>query len=44
MSLLLRDIQNLEVNGPSIPDPEPIRLLKHAENTGGKPVYAIIPK
>lgn len=44
MSLLLRDIQNLDVNGPSIPDPEPIRLLKHAENTGGKPVYTIIPE
>tara|TARA_B100001113_G_scaffold60099_1_gene45544 strand:+ start:18363 stop:19151 length:789 start_codon:yes stop_codon:yes gene_type:complete len=44
MSLLLRDIQNLDVNGPSIPDPEPIRLLKHAENTGGKPIYTIIPE
>ena len=44
MSLLLRDIQSLDVNGPSIPDPEPIRLLKHSENTGGKSVYTIIPE
>ena len=44
MGLLLRDIQTLEVNGPNIPDPEPIRLLRHAENSGQKPVYTIIPE
>ena len=44
MGLLLRDIQSLDINGPSIPDPEPTRLLRHAENTGGKPVYTIIPE
>tara|TARA_B110001452_G_scaffold95327_1_gene78799 strand:- start:58 stop:846 length:789 start_codon:yes stop_codon:yes gene_type:complete len=43
MGMLLKDIQVLDVDGPKIPDPEPTRLLHHAENTGNKPIYPIIP-
>ena len=41
---LMSDLNELEVDGPVIPDPEQIRLLLHAQNSrGGMPVYAIEP-
>jgi len=41
---LLDDLTIYKVDGPSIPDPEPIRLLHHARNArGGMPVYALEP-
>ncbi len=41
---LLDDLTIYEVDGPSIPDPEPMRLLHHARNArGGMPVYALEP-
>jgi len=41
---LLDDLTIYEVDGPSIPDPEPMRLLHHAENArGGMPIYALEP-
>jgi hypothetical protein len=43
MSMMLKDIQNLEVDGPRIPDPEPMRLMMHAKNSENKSVYSIIP-
>ncbi|MFQ3344120.1 MAG: hypothetical protein ACI9EM_000647 [Candidatus Thalassarchaeaceae archaeon] len=44
MGLLLKDIQILDVDGPKIPDPEPTRLIHHAENSGERPIYSIIPE
>ena len=44
LGILVRDLSELDVEGPSIPDPERIRLLRHAENSrGGMPIYAIEP-
>ena len=41
---LLDDLTIYEVDGPSIPDPEPMRLLHHAGNArGGMPIYALEP-
>ena len=41
---LMSDLNELDVDGPMIPDPEQIRLLLHAQNSrGGIPVYAIEP-
>ena len=44
LGLMVKDLQDLDVEGPLIPDPERIRLLRHAENSrGGMPIYAIEP-
>jgi len=44
LGMLVKDLQELEIDGPSIPDPEKIRLLRHAENSrGGMPIYPIEP-
>ncbi len=44
LGMLVRDLSELDIEGPSIPDPERIRLLRHAENSrGGMPIYAIEP-
>ena len=44
LGILVKDLRDLEVEGPAIPDPEPIRLLHHAENSrGGMPIYSVIP-
>ena len=44
LGMLVRDLSELDLEGPSIPDPERIRLLRHAENSrGGMPIYAIEP-
>ena len=44
LGMLVKDLQDLEVGGPAIPDPEPIRLLHHAQNSrGGMPIYSVIP-
>ncbi len=44
LGMLVRDLHELDVDGPSIPDPERIRLLRHAENArGGMPIYPIEP-
>ena len=41
---LLDDLTIYEVDGPAIPDPEPMRLLHHANNArGGMPIYALEP-
>ena len=41
---LMTDLNELELDGPVIPDPEQLRLLLHAKNTrGGLPIYAIEP-
>ena len=41
---LMSDLNELEVDGPVIPDPEQMRLLLHAQNSrGGMPIYAIEP-
>ena len=41
---LLDDLTIYEVEGPTIPDPEPMRLLHHANNArGGLPIYALEP-
>ncbi len=41
---LVSDLVELEIDGPNIPDPEQIRLIKHAENArGGMPIYSIEP-
>ena len=41
---LLDDLTIYEIDGPTIPDPEPMRLLHHANNArGGLPVYALEP-
>ena len=40
----MKDLQEYEVDGPKIPDPEQVRLLLHADNArGGMPIYAIEP-
>ena len=45
LGMLVKDLQDLDLEGPAIPDPEPIRLLHHAENSrGGMPVYSIEPE
>jgi hypothetical protein len=42
---LMSDLNELDVDGPVIPDPEQMRLLLHAQNSrGGMPVYAIEPE
>ncbi len=44
LGMLVRDLSELDLEGPYIPDPERIRLLRHAENSrGGMPIYAIEP-
>ena len=44
LGMLVKDLQELDIDGPSIPDPERIRLLRHAENSrGGMPIYPIEP-
>ncbi|MBI88146.1 MAG: hypothetical protein CMB67_03865 [Euryarchaeota archaeon] len=44
LGMLVRDLSALEIDGPSIPDPERIRLIRHAENSrGGMPVYPLEP-
>ena len=44
LGMLVRDLSELQLEGPAIPDPERIRLLRHAENSrGGMPIYAIEP-
>ncbi|MAH98219.1 MAG: hypothetical protein CMA12_02560 [Euryarchaeota archaeon] len=44
LGMLVRSLSELDIEGPSIPDPEKIRLLRHAENSrGGMPIYAIEP-
>ena len=44
LGMLVRGLSELDIEGPSIPDPEKIRLLRHAENSrGGMPIYAIEP-
>ncbi|MBF92976.1 MAG: hypothetical protein CMB78_04305 [Euryarchaeota archaeon] len=44
LGMLVRDLSELEIDGPSIPDPERIRLVRHAENSrGGMPIYPIEP-
>ena len=41
---LMTDLNELDVDGPVIPDPEQLRLLLHAKNSrGGLPIYAIEP-
>tara|TARA_Y100001970_G_scaffold142544_1_gene175333 strand:- start:1953 stop:2750 length:798 start_codon:yes stop_codon:yes gene_type:complete len=41
---LMDDLITLEIEGPSIPDPEPLRLLHHAKNArGGMPIFPIEP-
>ena len=41
---LMTDLNELELDGPVIPDPEQLRLLLHAKNSrGGLPFYAIEP-
>ena len=40
----MRNLSELDIEGPFIPEPEKIRLLRHAENSrGGMPIYAIEP-
>ena len=42
---LMKDLQEYEVDGPKIPDPEQLRLLLHADNArGGMPIYPIEPE
>jgi len=42
---LMKDLQEYDVDGPKIPDPEQVRLLLHADNArGGMPIYAIEPE
>ena len=42
---LMKDLQEYEVDGPKIPDPEQVRLLLHADNArGGMPIYSIEPE
>ena len=44
LGVLVRNLSELDIEGPFIPDPEKIRLLRHAENSrGGMPIYAIEP-
>ena len=44
LGMLVRDLSELQLEGPAIPDPERIRLLRHAENSrGGMPIYSIEP-
>lgn len=44
LGMLVRDLSELDLDAPFIPDPEKIRLLHHAENSrGGMPIYAIEP-
>ena len=41
----MKDLQEYDVDGPKIPDPEQVRLLLHADNArGGMPIYAIEPE
>lgn len=41
---LLKELRELEIDGPHIPDPEPMRLVTHAQNArGGLPIYLIEP-
>ena len=40
---LMTDLNELELDGPVIPDPEQLRLLLHAKNTrGGLPILSLI--
>ena len=44
LGMLVRDLSELQLDGPAIPDPERIRLLRHAENSrGGMPIFSIEP-
>tara|TARA_B100000965_G_scaffold89662_1_gene72826 strand:+ start:38515 stop:39312 length:798 start_codon:yes stop_codon:yes gene_type:complete len=41
---LLKILRELDIDGPHIPDPEPMRLVTHAQNArGGLPIYLIEP-
>ena len=41
---LLKDLRELEIDGPHVPDPEPMRLVTHAQNArGGLPIFLIEP-
>lgn len=41
---LLKCLRELDIDGPHIPDPEPMRLVTHAKNArGGLPIYLIEP-
>lgn len=45
ISRLLKDLRELDIDGPHIPDPEPVRLVSHAENArGGLPIFLIEPE
>ena len=35
LGMLVHDLSELQLEGPAIPDPERIRLLRHAENSRG---------
>ena len=40
---LMKDLQEYDVEGPKIPDPEQVRLLLHADNArGGMPILSLI--
>jgi len=44
LGMLIRDLRSLEIDGPYIPDPEILRLIRHAENArNGLPIYPVIP-
>ena len=44
LGMLVRDLSELRLDGPAIPDPERIRLLRHAENSRGEmPIFSIEP-
>ena len=44
-SRLLRNLRELNIDGPHIPDPETVRLVSHAENArGGLPIFLIEPE
>jgi len=44
LGMLVRDLRTLEIDGPYIPDPEILRLIRHAENArNGLPIYPVIP-
>ena len=41
----MKDLRELDIDGPHIPDPETVRLVSHAENArGGLPVFLIEPE
>lgn len=45
LSRLLKDLRELNIDGPHIPDPEAVRLVSHAKNArGGLPIFLIEPE